>query len=101
MTYTIYALVDPRDYRFYCVGSTQNLKRRQHEHLHGGSFGKVLLRYKELRACDNKPMMVTMETQPDMQSALKAERRVIARLMELGYTLLNNRVPQAGRQART
>lgn len=90
MVYTIYALVDPRDYRFYYVGLTSDPKRRYLEHRDGRSYGQVWQRSKELKAAGIALMMVTLETQPDVPQAIEAETRSIALLRSLGYALVNS-----------
>jgi hypothetical protein len=90
--YTIYALIDPRDFTPFYVGCTRFPKRRYTNHLaprrweiFGGAYESKM---KMIQAAGLRPYFGVLETTTD------ATREIwhIREITRLGFTLVNRRV---------
>jgi len=87
-TATIYALVDPRDGKYFYVGSTVNLKNRIYCHFRGLGNDKTKLVIDELNSLGLKPGYQILDTVPFSEKSYR-ERRWIAQCHKDGHPLKN------------
>src|SRR5215470_16651099 len=91
-TYTIYALIDPRDNSIRYIGKTYDPDKRKEEHLRGGD-GNVPKRewIYELRLLGLTPIMQPIETGLSLAVALERETMWIQHYLNAGIQLVNLR----------
>jgi predicted GIY-YIG superfamily endonuclease len=96
-TYTIYALIDPRDTSIRYIGITDNPDKRLEEHLRGrgGNVPKREWIY-ELRQLGLIPMMQPIETGLSLAVALERETLWIQHYLNAGIQLVNLLVCPSG-----
>lgn len=92
LTYTVYALIDPRDNNIRYIGITYDPDRRLKEHLSNDS--NVLKRnwVNELRQFGLTPRMHLLETGLSLSLALEREHFLIQHYFNEGRDLVNLRV---------
>lgn len=93
-TVYVYGLIDPRDGKFFYVGSTQDMNTRMYRHrMAGYSASKGMMhRLAEIRECGKSLKFETLEECSDL-SRDEIEAKWIEQLREEGYRLLNQRKP--------
>ena len=88
--YTVYILIDPRDYLIRYVGISNDVYRRFIEHIKGNSVNPAKDAWiQSLR--DEQVMMImqSIDTAPTLQEAMQKETRLIHQLLEEGFPLFN------------
>ena len=92
MSYTIYALFDPRTTEPFYVGQTsRNLRYRYLEHIKGQSFCGAWERNRELRRSGLRPLIMELLRFTDAVTASQAEYQTIADFEALGFHLTNSK----------
>ncbi len=92
-TYTIYALIDPRDYGVRYIGLTVYPDERLKQHIQGD--GNILKRQwiNELSQLGLSPRMQTIETVQTLSAAFEREGYWIHHYLNAGAKLVNIRSP--------
>ncbi len=92
--YTVYALIDPRDYAIRYVGITDDVYARfaQHVYCDGTNLQKDVW-ITELKACQAMLIMKTLETVETVEQAREREKHWIHHYRFLNAELLNVQIP--------
>ena len=92
-TFTIYALIDPRDDSIRYIGMTHNPDQRLKEHLRGrGGNSPKRIWINELRQLGLVPTMQPIEKGLSLPAALERESFLIQHYLNAGNVLVNLRV---------
>lgn len=88
--YTIYALIDPRDYTVHYVGQTTDVYKRFSDHVNGNSGNFIKTGWiAELRALNKMVIMETLEEVGSHEQALERETYWIKHFRALSEPLTN------------
>jgi len=100
--YTIYALIDPRDYTVHYVGQTTDVYKRFSDHINGngGNFIKTGW-IAELRALNKMVIMETLEEVENHEHAIQREAYWIKHFRALSEPLANATHRAAMRKVKT
>ncbi len=91
-TFTVYALIDPRDDSIRYIGMTHNPDQRLKEHLRGGGVILKRIWINELRQLGLVPTIQPIEKGLSLPAALERESFLIQHYLNAGNVLVNLRV---------
>src|SRR6266849_5309298 len=92
--YTIYALIDPRDWSIHYVGMTDNVYARFQQHIKLQSNNEQKNTWlQELKNADVMVFMKTLETAEDLEDAMQREAYWIRHYKQLKSPLTNRYLP--------
>jgi len=89
MTYTVYAIIDPRSQRPFYIGETKSLQRRTKQHMDGTDQISGLI-VRQIKENGFVPHIVVLETHDDEETALRAEIFWIELMLARGIDLTNS-----------
>lgn len=89
MTYTVYAIIDPRSQRPFYIGETKSLQRRTKQHMDGTDQISGLI-VRQIKENGFVPHIVVLETHDDEETALRAEIFWIETMLARGVDLTNS-----------
>ncbi|MEO0729179.1 MAG: GIY-YIG nuclease family protein [Pseudomonadota bacterium] len=89
MTYTVYAIIDPRSQRPFYIGETKSLQRRTKQHLDGTDQISGLI-VRQIKENGFVPHIVVLEMHDDEETALRAEIFWIETMLARGIDLTNS-----------
>ncbi len=92
--YTTYAIVDPRSKLFVYVGQTNDMTRRQREHLAARRLrnppaASVKARLKRMHQSKVKPLFIVLEVVETESESLTSENKWVEKIAALGHPLYN------------